>query len=180
MKEKALRYSYHLDNYRLYTLTRFVPMGLQVKFDPALGSLSPSLRKRWNQVLHNTSIRLIHVLTKHCESSLDMFNRDIARLDAELQSSCPITRYDQFMSEIEAGLTRLESVVCTRRNNKIGNLLHKQKLHRKRRFRQLDKPEAELAVSNSTVINLSSSTLSEAEEKLLSQGSELLPHTHRG
>ena len=46
MKEKALRYSYHLDNYRLYTLTRFVPMGLQVKFDPALGSLSPSLRKR--------------------------------------------------------------------------------------------------------------------------------------
>ena len=54
-----------------------------------------------------------------------MFNRDIARLDAELQSSCPITRYDQFMSEIEAGLTRLESVVCTRRNNKIGNLLHK-------------------------------------------------------
>ena len=34
-------------------------------------SLSPSLRKHWNQVLHNTSIILIHVhvLTKHCESS---------------------------------------------------------------------------------------------------------------
>ena len=43
----------------------------------------------------------------------------VARLDAELMSSCPITRYDQFMSEIEAGLTRLESVVCTRRKNKI-------------------------------------------------------------
>ena len=40
-----------------------------------------------------------------------MFNRDIARLDAELKSSCPITRYDQFMSDsIEAGLTRPESV----------------------------------------------------------------------
>ena len=79
------------------------------------------------------------------------------------------------MSEIEAGLTRLESVVCTKRNNKIGNLLHKQKLHRKIRFRQLDKPEAELAVSNSTVINLSSATLSEAEEKLLSKGLNFCP-----
>ena len=49
------------------------------------------------------------------------------------------------------------------------------KLHRKRRFRQLDKPEAELAVSNSTVINLSSSTLSEAEEKLLSKGLNFCP-----
>ena len=91
VKEKALQYSYHLDNYMFYTLTRFVPQGLQVKFDPALGSLSPSLRKRWNQVLHNTSISLIHVLTKHCESSFHIFNRDIARLDAELKSSCPIT-----------------------------------------------------------------------------------------
>ena len=47
VKEKALRCSYHLDNYRFYTLTRFVPQGLQVKFDPALGSLTPSLRKHW-------------------------------------------------------------------------------------------------------------------------------------
>ena len=75
------------------------------------------------------------------------------------------------MSEIEAYLTRLESVVCTRRNNKIGNLLHK----RKRWFRQLDEPEAEPAVSNSTVINLSSSTLSEAEEKLFSKGLNFCP-----
>ena len=48
-----------------------------------------------------------------------------------MQNSSPVAqllvRYDQFMSEIKAGLTRLETVVCTRRNIKIGNLLHKQK-----------------------------------------------------
>ena len=116
----SARYSYHLDNYRFYTLTRFVPirtyrLNLIQPLVP-----SPHLLGNVGTKLHNTSIRLTHVLTKHCESSLDIFNRDIAHLDAELKSSCPITRYDQFMSETEAGLTRLESVVCTRRNNKIG------------------------------------------------------------
>ena len=56
-------------------------------------------------------------------------------------------------------------------------MVTKQKLHvhRKRQFRQLDKPEADPAVSNSTIINLHSSTLFEAEEKLLSKGLNFCP-----
>ncbi|PIK49356.1 hypothetical protein BSL78_13779 [Apostichopus japonicus] len=61
---------------------------LQVTHQPALGTLPPGLQREWNRVLHSTSIRLINILTKHCQSSLDSLNDDILRLKLELQSCC--------------------------------------------------------------------------------------------
>ena len=166
LKEKALRYSY---------LTRFIPTRLQVKFDPALGSLCNPLRRQWNNTLHSTSLSLIRILTEHCDVCLNSFNRDISYLEAELRSICSSARFEQFTSEIDAGLTKLESVLISRRNGKIGRLVSKQQHHRRRRFKRNVPTEAEPSAPQSTVINLSSCTLSDAENDLLSKGLNFCP-----
>ncbi|XP_038075657.1 uncharacterized protein LOC119743326 [Patiria miniata] len=63
----------------------------------------------------------------------------------------------------------------TRRNGKIGRLVAKQQQYRQRRFKRNIPPEAEQSAPPSTVINLSSSTLSDSEHSLLSKGLNFCP-----
>lgn len=179
LKEKAVRYSFHQENYRFYKLNRLVPTGLQIRMDPALGPLSPELKRQWNNVLFSTSLSLIHLLIKHCESSLDRFTLDISRIQTELESSCSSTRFDQFMGEINTGLTRVRSDCRSRQSNKIGHIFHRQQQYRRRRWRQpAPTTVQETTDPESTVINLSSSTLSPAETNLLSKGLNFCPTPH--
>ncbi len=172
-REKALRYSYHQDNYNFFSLSRFIPKGLQLSPSPCLGTLSPHLQRRWNQVLHGASVKLINILSQQCQFILQDLHQNIAHLDSELRSSCTHTRYREFQDEMDRGLSNLDSVLINRRNKKFGGLLANQHQRRQRRFRR-PKPQSTLPPAN-TVVNLSSSSISDAEHKLLSKGLNFCP-----
>ncbi|XP_072041826.1 uncharacterized protein [Amphiura filiformis] len=55
-KQKAMRYSFHQDNYRFYSHSRIIPTGIQVKCTPALGTLSGPLQQKWNQLLYGPQV----------------------------------------------------------------------------------------------------------------------------
>ena len=125
-KEKALRYSFHQDNYNFFSLSRFVPTGLKLTHSPCLGTLTPQLQRRWDNVLHSTSIKLINILSQQCQTTLHSLHQDIHNLDSQLKSSCTSARYQKFNDEITRSVNNLESVLINRRNKKIGGVLAKQ------------------------------------------------------
>ena len=168
-KLKALQLGFHQDNYRFYSLNRIIPTGLQLHCTPALGTLSPELRKRWNKTLYGTSIRLINILSEHCASSLDSLSDDINRLEQELHSCCTQTQWLKYNDEIEYCLSQNRSSLTVRRNKKIGNITKKRQ--KSSRFRHTDNTVA----PPHSVVNLSSSPLSEAETSLLSKGLKFCP-----
>ena len=77
LKEKALRYTFHRDNYNFFSLSRLIPIGLQICLTPQIGKLAPHLQKKWNQILFNTSIQLVKVLSEQCEFTLQAAHQDI-------------------------------------------------------------------------------------------------------
>ena len=168
-KIKALKFSFHQDNYRFYSLNRIIPKGLQLQCTPSLGTLSPELRKRWNRSLYSTSIRLINILSEQCSASLDTFSHDIRSLEAELRSSCTHTQWLKYNDEIESCLSKHRSELSHRRNKKIGNLTKKRQ-HSNRFKRQTN-----ITDTSRSVVNLSSSPLSPAETSLLSKGLKFCP-----
>ena len=169
-KVKALRFSFHQDNYRFYSLNRIIPKGLRLQCTPALGTLSPELRKRWNQTLYGASIQLIKILSEQCATSLDSFTADIRRLEDELHSTCNDSQWLQYNDEIESCLSKHRSDLIQRRNKKIGNISKKRQ--QSRRFKRHPNYTG---VSPNTVVNLSSSPLSPAETSLLSKGLKFCP-----
>ncbi|PIK44858.1 putative transmembrane protease serine 9 [Apostichopus japonicus] len=70
----------------LETVASVLENGPQVTHQPALGTLPPGFHGECNRVLHSTSIRLINILTKHCQSLLDSLNDDILKLKLELHA----------------------------------------------------------------------------------------------
>ena len=104
---------------------------------------------------------------------LQSLHQEILNLDSQLKSSCTSARYQKFNDEISRSVNNLESVLISRRNEKIGGLLAKQQ-RRHRRFRR-PRPEATLPPVPNTVINLSSCIISDAEHKLLSKGLNFCP-----
>ena len=104
---------------------------------------------------------------------LQSLHQDILNLDSQLKSSCTSARYQKFNDEISRSVNNLESVLISRRNKKIGGLFAKQR-RRHRRFRR-PRPEPTLPPVPNTVINLSSSIISDAEHKLLSKGLNFCP-----
>jgi hypothetical protein len=172
VKQKSLRYSFHRDNYRFYSRCRIIPTGLQLQCTPALGTLPPQLQAEWNSILYSSSIRLINILSEHCESTLNSLKVDIDKLYRELQASCSDAELIQYTYEIDQCLSRRDSELVNRRNKKTAALLEKQKRYKHRRFR-LQTPEP--VPASSTVVNLSSSTLSDAEHNLLSRGLKFCP-----
>ena len=173
-REKALRYTYHQLNYNLFYLSRLIPTGLHLSFTPQLGTLSPHLQKRWNQILHSASIQLINILSQQCHITLQTVHQDVAHLDSKLRSSCSESLYVDLCGEINSGLSNLESVLFDRRNKKIGGLQAKQQRRRHSRFRR-PRPQCTPTPPSYTVINLSSSSITDAEHKLLSKGLNFCP-----
>ena len=88
LREKALRYSFHQENYNFFTVSRLIPTGLQICHSPQIGELSPQLRKKWNQILYSASIQLIQVLSEQCAITLQNVHQDINNLDSKLRSNC--------------------------------------------------------------------------------------------
>ena len=172
LKEKALRYTFHRDNYNFFSLSRLIPIGLQICLTPQIGKLAPHLQKKWNQILFNTSIQLVKVLSEQCEFTLQAVHQDISNLDFNLHSSCSESQYRDFSDEIETGLSKLESVLINRRNNKIGGLVAKQR--RRSRFRRPSQQSMPSPPTN-TVVNLSSSSITDAEHRLLTKGLNFCP-----
>ncbi|XP_041453720.1 uncharacterized protein LOC121406912 [Lytechinus variegatus] len=170
IKLKALKTSFHQDNYRFYSLNRIIPTGLQLHCTPGLGTLTPELRKRWNQTLHGASVRLINILSEQCIASLDSFSADISSLEDKLRSCCTHTQWLQYNDEIESDLSKHRSLLTERRNKKIGNLTKKRQ--RSNRFRRHTNNND---ASPHLVVNLSSSPLSQAETSLLSKGLKFCP-----
>ena len=88
LREKALRYSFHQENYNFFAVSRLIPAGLQICHSPQIGELSPQLRKKWNQILYSASIQLIQVLSEQCAITLQNVHQDINNLDSKLRSNC--------------------------------------------------------------------------------------------
>ena len=172
-KQKELCYSSHLDNYRFYSLSRIIPTGLQIKCTPAVGNLPSPLQRRWNQILHGTSIRLINVLIEHCASSLDDFTAEITQLEHELQSCCSEAELERYNSEIDLCLSRQKAELVERRNRKIGALMENQQQRKHRRFSRPSTVDP--APISTRVVNLSSSTLTRPELCLLDKGLKYVP-----
>ena len=171
LQEKALRYTFHQDNYNFFSVSRLIPTGLQISHTPQIGKLSPNLQKKWNQILYSASIQLIKVLSEQCEITLQAVHQDIANLDSKLRASCSESQYKDLSDEIEKGLSNLNSVLTDRRNKKIGGLVAKQRRHN--RFRR--SPQSTPLPPTNTVVNLSSSSLTDAEHTLLSKGLNFCP-----
>ena len=171
-KQKALRYSFHQDNYRFYSHSRIIPTGLQIKVTPSLGTLPPPLQRKWNQLLYGTSIRLINILTEHCTDSLDSFSAEITRLEDELRSCCSEAQWGQYNNEIDLCLSTQKTELIDRRNRKVAGLLEKRQQHNRRFRRPTINNHDDLP---STVVNLSSASLSSTELNLLSRGLKFCP-----
>ena len=118
-KVKALRFSFHQDNYRFYSLNRIISNGLRLQCTPALGTLSPELRKRWNRTLYGASIQLIKILSEQCATSLHSLTAGIERLEDELHSSCTDSQGLLYRNEIESCLSKHRSDLMERRTPQL-------------------------------------------------------------
>ena len=60
LQEKALRYTFHQDNYHFFSVSRVIPTGLQISHTPKLENSPPSYRKngiKFFSVLPSSSLR---------------------------------------------------------------------------------------------------------------------------
>ncbi len=174
LKEKNIRYSSHLDNYRFYRLSRILPKGLQIKCAPSFGDLDPSFLKKWNKTLTNTSFQLLTLLENQCQQYVDNQLLEITDTESQLKESCSNQEFEHLQYIILSNVNHLRSTLLDKQNKKRMNVQANHKKYIHRRFhskRPTIVPDTDRSVvAPRTVVNPSDKVLTDPQVKLLSRG----------
>ena len=186
LTKQKIQVEHHVSNIKSYIYNNKIPNGLNIKLTPQTpGVKSFRFLKRWDETLFNCSFRLLQLLLSFSIYSYKQINSGIN----EMISTPPMSITNGDMDLIKKRLSDIERIESqnykTKQQNKFArdglkqfsnfdtnNILKESKLKqpRKRRFKKRTRP-----AENNLVVNLSSTELTNSEEKLLSRGLNFCP-----
>lgn len=188
--KKLYSLSHHYQNYQTYLFNNVIPKGLQLKSIHNIGHTSQYFNSKWNSTLDRCSKNLLTILRDNSLNQILFLERKICNTRNLLQNSCSPIEFALYLEKLSHFVNKHRESIdnVQRRKFERDNIFHvfpyRQPLvnilpRRKSRNRRFKRNQPINDVENSTVLNLSSTPLSEDEESLLSKGLGFCPTPSR-
>ncbi|XP_070567319.1 uncharacterized protein [Ptychodera flava] len=174
LEQRKVHLKNHINTLTEHLMNNSTPTGLRIKLHPNVSKATNSFYNRWNNTLKRTQRTCVKLIISEHKRTCNMINKDLANLNGEARTKLSTSENKELRKNMNIWI---DKITKARERKQLKKCRHFSRTKRNNRHsgHPTKKIEAKEQPDPTTVINISSTSLTPAQLKILSKGLGFCP-----